>query len=272
MGDSLAVLLRVPERGHQPANLERRGDDLGAGMAPIRSVDRIAIKPHDRRDRGLRGHSGAVRTSPSRCRRSGPRRPHCRALRCSRGRDLAHMRPGLLSVSGAAYTQSFRAREYCEPLNDAFPGSSPAGFALFFRPFVEQGFQNPRARTQRLPQHVQRACAGAAHDNARVLQSHKPWFLDHAQVFLYGSEGGVGGAPNRRRLVCNIEGGGKVAIWGREGARHNIDAILTTGLPCTVECEYSSPNPNMAQRFGHTHWVPQDARLRILKDRSTRGS
>ena len=80
-------------------------------------------------------------------------------------------------------------------------------------------------------------------------------------------EGGVRGAPGRRRLVCNIEGGGKIAIWGREGARHNIDAVLNAGLPCTIECGWLPPTPNMAQRFGHTQWVPRDARLRIVRSR-----
>ena len=85
-------------------------------------------------------------------------------------------------------------------------------------------------------------------------------------------EGGVRGTPGRRRLVCNIEGGGKIAIWGQDGSRRNVDAVLNAGIPCTVECEFCSPNPNMAQRFGHTHWVPQDARLRIVQDHSARGA
>ena len=85
-------------------------------------------------------------------------------------------------------------------------------------------------------------------------------------------EGGVRGAPYRRRLVCNIEGGGKMAISGQDGSRRNIDAVLNAGTPCTVECEYRSPSPHMAQRFGHTHWVPQDARLRILEDHLDRGA
>ena len=81
-------------------------------------------------------------------------------------------------------------------------------------------------------------------------------------------EGGVRGTPTRRRLVCSIEGGGKVAIWGREGARENIDTVQAAGLPCTIECEYRSPSPSMAQRFGHTHWVPGDVHLRIVEDRN----
>ena len=97
--------------------------------------------------------------------------------------------------------------------------------------------------------------------------------VDSSDIFrLVGyDEGGVRGAPDRRRLVCHIEDGGKIAFWGQDGSRRNIDAVLNAGIPCTVECEYFPPKPNMAQRFGHTHWVPQDAWLRILKDRSTRG-
>ena len=60
MGDSLALLLRVPERGHESSNLERRGDDPEAGVAPIRSVDCIAIEPRfpatlaDKEDEAMR--------------------------------------------------------------------------------------------------------------------------------------------------------------------------------------------------------------------------
>lgn len=81
-------------------------------------------------------------------------------------------------------------------------------------------------------------------------------------------EGGVRGAPGRRRLVCNVEGGGKIAIWGREGTRDNIDAVLAAGLPCSIECEHRSPSPRMARKFGHTLWVPRDAHLRVVEDRS----
>ena len=44
------------------------------------------------------------------------------------------------------------------------------------------------------------------------------------------------GAAGTKRLVCNIEGGGKLAIWGREGNTVNIDAVLGAGRPCVVRC------------------------------------
>ena len=80
-------------------------------------------------------------------------------------------------------------------------------------------------------------------------------------------EGGVRGSPAHRRLVCNIEGAGKLVIWGRDGSRRNIDAVLSAGLPCTVECESSSPRPEMARRFGHTHSVSPNAELQIVNNR-----
>ena len=80
-------------------------------------------------------------------------------------------------------------------------------------------------------------------------------------------EGGVRGAPGRRRLVCNTEDGGRIAIWGREGTRDNIAAVLNAGLPCTIECEYRKPTPGMARGFGHTHWVPRDVHVRIVRSR-----
>ena len=76
-------------------------------------------------------------------------------------------------------------------------------------------------------------------------------------------EGGVCGKQNLR-LVCNLESDGKLAIWGSPDVRGNIDAVLEAGLPCTVECEWISPNPQMAEKFGHTYWVPQHYSLRIV--------
>lgn len=77
-------------------------------------------------------------------------------------------------------------------------------------------------------------------------------------------EGGEKVGPSGQlRLVCRIEGGGKLAIWGSAGQRQNIDAVLRTGLPCTVECEFSDPSA-WGQDFGHTHWVPQNTCLTVL--------
>ena len=81
-------------------------------------------------------------------------------------------------------------------------------------------------------------------------------------------EGGVMGTPDHLRLVCRLEGGGKVVLWGGEVSRLNIDAVLSAGVPCTIESEYRPPKPDLAEKFGHTHWVPQDARLRVVEDGS----
>jgi hypothetical protein len=70
--------------------------------------------------------------------------------------------------------------------------------------------------------------------------------------------------PNNLRLVCLIEGGGKLAIWGEEGSRENIDKVLTAGMPCEVECECRAPNRWGTQQYGHSYWVPQDRKLRVL--------
>ena len=39
-----------------------------------------------------------------------------------------------------------------------------------------------------------------------------------------------------RRLVCWIQGGGKLAILGRGGNSAHITAVLAAGFPCTVVC------------------------------------
>jgi len=79
-------------------------------------------------------------------------------------------------------------------------------------------------------------------------------------------QGGIKGEPNRRRLVCVTDSGGKLAIWGREAPireMDNIDAVLKVGMPCTVECECDEPS-EWASDFGHTHWVRQDSALKVV--------
>jgi len=78
-------------------------------------------------------------------------------------------------------------------------------------------------------------------------------------------EGGVQRSrdnPNLR-LVCLIEGGGKLAVWGRVGSRKNIDRVQTAGMPCKIECECIQPG-KWAIKLGHTYWVPQGRRLHVL--------
>lgn len=76
-------------------------------------------------------------------------------------------------------------------------------------------------------------------------------------------EGGVNRNGNTFRLVCVIESGGKLAIWGDEGDMRNIEAVGKAGMPCTVECEYRTPE-DWGVKYGHTHWVPQHQSLRVI--------
>lgn len=78
-------------------------------------------------------------------------------------------------------------------------------------------------------------------------------------------EGGErAGASGAKRLVCNIDGDGKLAIWGSEQNRANIDAVLAAGLPCVVRCAWVEPKP-WAKEHGHTHWVREQARLEVFR-------
>ena len=80
-------------------------------------------------------------------------------------------------------------------------------------------------------------------------------------------EGGVKLNPENLeelRLVCQIKGGGKLAIWGSPQTRANIDTVLAEGVPCHVRCDYKNPKPWGKQLYGHTHWVPQGGRLSIV--------
>ncbi len=80
-------------------------------------------------------------------------------------------------------------------------------------------------------------------------------------------EGGekVGRDSGHHRLVCNIDGGGKIAIWGSKDSRRNIDSVLKAGLPCDIECEYRLPDDPWAKEYCHTHWVPENWDLHILE-------
>ena len=78
-------------------------------------------------------------------------------------------------------------------------------------------------------------------------------------------EGGLKGNLDALRLVCNIEDGGKLVLWGKYGATQNIDIVLKAGLPCTIECYYQSPNEIHAQKYGHTHWVREDYDVKVIE-------
>jgi hypothetical protein len=78
-------------------------------------------------------------------------------------------------------------------------------------------------------------------------------------------EGGVRRSRDNTnlRLVCLIEGGGKLAVWGTVESRENIDKVQRARVPCEVECECVPPEP-WAVRYGHSFWVPQGHKLRVL--------
>ena len=78
-------------------------------------------------------------------------------------------------------------------------------------------------------------------------------------------EGGVrqSQGKNTVRLVCLIEGGGKLAIWGSIGSVQNINTVQTAGMPCNVECDCIEPEA-WAIRYGHAYWVPEANKLRVL--------
>ena len=77
-------------------------------------------------------------------------------------------------------------------------------------------------------------------------------------------EGGVKGSHENLRLVCLVKGGVKLAVWDKPSARRNIDAVLSAGLPCTIECEWREPNPIQAEKFGHRYWVREDLHLKVI--------
>ena len=87
---------------------------------------------------------------------------------------------------------------------------------------------------------------------------------DKFRLISFDEEPPVQGTPANLRLVCRLQGGGKLAIWGKAGSRRSIDAVLAAGVPCTVECEWREPNPIQAEKFGHTQWVREDLDLKVI--------
>ncbi len=81
---------------------------------------------------------------------------------------------------------------------------------------------------------------------------------------LTGVDPGSGdGTPGHRRLICLLKDGGKLAVWGRDGDTAHIDAITKVGFPCTVGC-VTSDVPAWAEKHGHTHWLEEKAKMRLL--------
>lgn len=72
-----------------------------------------------------------------------------------------------------------------------------------------------------------------------------------------------------QRLVCQIDNGGKLAIWGSEKNATNIHTVLNAGFPCTVHCQWRQPAPWAIEQFGHTHWVPEIASLKVVEQANT---
>ncbi len=66
------------------------------------------------------------------------------------------------------------------------------------------------------------------------------------------------------RLVCRTRDGGKLAIWGSSKNTTNIDLVAEAGFPCTINCYWREPAPWARNRYGHTHWIREDADLEIV--------
>lgn len=100
----------------------------------------------------------------------------------------------------------------------------------------------------------------------QTAQRSDGWQLAKTFKLIGLDESGVqqGRGNMNPRLVCLIEGGGKLAIWGSVGSRENIDTVQCAGMPCDVECDCISLPEQWAIRYGHTYWVPQRSKLRVL--------
>ena len=103
MGDSVAVLLRVPERRDQPADLEERCDVARTRMAAATGLDGVSVEPPDRRNRRLPPGAGKVRAAAASAWRGRSRRPDRGYLHRTRGGGPTHPVPRFLAVPGTPH-------------------------------------------------------------------------------------------------------------------------------------------------------------------------
>jgi hypothetical protein len=76
-------------------------------------------------------------------------------------------------------------------------------------------------------------------------------------------QGGIQESQENLHLICLIKGDGKLVIWGSAALRQNIDAVQRAKMPCEVECDCIRPK-EWAIRYGHSYWVPEGNRLRVI--------
>jgi hypothetical protein len=67
--------------------------------------------------------------------------------------------------------------------------------------------------------------------------------------------------PKHYRLVCKIDGGGKLAVWGRDGNTANVAQVRQWiddhGFPLTISCVWTEPEEWASKKYGHTHWLAE---------------
>ena len=83
-------------------------------------------------------------------------------------------------------------------------------------------------------------------------------------VGLDESGGKHEGVKGDIRLVCQIDGGGKLAIWGSIRNTRNIDLVMGASFPCVISCLWREPSSWARERYGHIHWVQENANLEVI--------
>lgn len=70
--------------------------------------------------------------------------------------------------------------------------------------------------------------------------------------------------PGNRRLICQIEGGGRLAIMGTEDDLENMHKVAEAGFPCVVACVRSEPKEWQRRVRGYTDVVNARDALRVV--------
>ena len=178
-----------------------------------------------------------------------------------RGRVRQYFHPGPTQSTNLAMKRRLAAVDCSLQLGFVVSNSAPMAARLeadLLRQFVHEHAELP-------PYNRQLPFVVAPPEENESVSDANPRPTGRATFHIVGfDQGGVQGTARNLRLVCLLEGGGKLAIWGSEGASGNIDKVTKAGTRCTVDCEFQPPAETQARKYGHTHWVHQGFDLAVV--------
>ena len=89
--------------------------------------------------------------------------------------------------------------------------------------------------------------------------------MERRQRFLLtGIESDAEGTrPYPIRMICAIEGGHQLVVWGHPQEEHNVEVLREATFPCTILCVATTP-PQLPHVPEAVAWVHPNHVLKIL--------